>query len=79
VSSQRFRASQESWLRFVQRKIKDFVAGWFFEAFFASIIVPWTKLRRTKFGQKGDIMISLVEISGYHYGNDCFYSYYFWY
>jgi hypothetical protein len=79
VSSQRFRASQESWLRFVQSKIKDFVAGWFFEAFFASIIVPWTKLRRTKFGQKGDIMISLVEISGYHYGNDCFYSYYFWY
>lgn len=30
---------EESWLRFVQRKIKDFVAGWFFEAFFASIIV----------------------------------------
>lgn len=30
------------------------------------------KLCRTQFGQKGDIMISLVEISGYHYGNDWF-------
>eukprot|EP00435_Cladocopium_sp_Y103_P034018 s3_g8.t1 len=29
----------ESWLRFLQRKIAIFVEGWFFEAFFASIIV----------------------------------------
>lgn len=30
---------EESWLRFLRRKIALFVEGWFFEAFFASIIV----------------------------------------